>query len=110
MLPPGLRRTTGGGSKPALNPGQRTGSLKTIQEELRKTLAKKKAAERAAQAAKAAKAAKKSGMKAPKGGMKRLHRFSTWSCCFERNQEIPEIYRAFDPKATLSTAGTGNCR
>ena len=75
MLPPGPRKTTGGGSKPALNPGQRTGSLKVIQEELRKTLAKKKAAEREAQAAKAAKAAKKSGMKAPKGGVKRLHRF-----------------------------------
>ena len=75
MLPPGPRKTTGGGSKPALNPGQRTGSLKIIQEELRKTLAKKKAAEREAQAAKAAKAAKKSRMKAPKGGVKRLHRF-----------------------------------
>ena len=75
MLPPGLRRTTGGGSKPALNPGQRTGSLKAIQEELRKTLARKKAAEHAAQAAKAAKVAKKSGVKAPKGGVKKFHRF-----------------------------------
>ena len=48
-----------------------------IQEELRKTLAKKKAAERealAAKATKAAKAAKKSGVKAPKV-VKRLHRF-----------------------------------
>ena len=75
MLPPGPRRTTGGGSKPALNPGQRTRSLKTIQEERRKTLAKKKAAEHAAQAAEVAKVAKKSRMKAPKGGVKRLHRF-----------------------------------
>ena len=75
MIPPGPRRTTGGGSKPALNPGQRTGSLKAIQEELRKTLARKKVEERAAQAAKAAKAAKKSGMKAPKGGVKKFHRF-----------------------------------
>ena len=75
MLPPGLRRTTRGGSKPALNPGQRTGSPKAIQEELRKTLARKKAAERAAQAAKAAKAAKKSSVKAPKGGVKKLYRF-----------------------------------
>ena len=50
------------------------GSLKVIQEELRKTLAKKKAAEREAQTAKAAKAAKKSGVKAPKA-VKRLHRF-----------------------------------
>ena len=68
MLPPGPRRTTGRGSKPVLNPGQRMGSLKAIQEELRKTLARKKAAEHAAQAAKAAKAAKKSSVKAPKGG------------------------------------------
>ena len=72
MIPPGPMRTTGGGSKSALNPGQRTGSLKAIQEELRKTLARKKAEEHAA---KAAKAAKKSGMKAPKGGVKKLHRF-----------------------------------
>ena len=75
LLPPGLMRTTGKGSKPALNPGQRTGSLKIIQEELRKTLARKKAAEHEAQAAKASKAAKKSGKKAPKAGVKRLHRF-----------------------------------
>ena len=75
LLPPGSMRTTGKGSKPALNPGQRTGSLKVIQEELRKTLARKKAAEREAQAAKASKAAKKSGKKAPKAGVKRLHRF-----------------------------------
>ena len=74
MLLPGPRRTTGG-SRPALNPGQRTGSLKKIQEELRKTIARKKAEERAAQAAKAAKAAKKSGVKAPKGGVKKPHRF-----------------------------------
>ena len=75
MLRPGPRRTTGGGSKPALNPGQRTGSLKTIQEELRKTLARKKAEERAARAVKAAKTARKSSVKAPKGGVKKPHRF-----------------------------------
>ena len=38
-------------------------------------MAKKKEEQCAAQAAKAAKAAKKSGMKAPKAGVKRLHRF-----------------------------------
>ena len=75
MVPPGPRRTTGGGSKPALNPGQRTGSVREIQEEIRKTMARKKAAEHAAQAAKAAKAARKSGVKAPKGGVKKPHRF-----------------------------------
>ena len=74
MLPPGPRRTTGG-SKPALNPGQRSGSVKAIQAEIRKVMAKKKAEERAAQAAKAAKAAKKSGVKAPPGGVKKLHRY-----------------------------------
>ena len=74
MLPPGPKKTIGKRSKPALNPGQRSGSLKVIQEELRKTVAKKKAAEQEAQVAKAAKAAKKSGVKAPKV-VKRLHRF-----------------------------------
>ena len=74
MLLPGPRRTTEG-SKPALNPGQRSGSVKAIQAELRKAIARKKAEERAAQAAKAAKAAEKSGQKAPKGGVKKLHRF-----------------------------------
>ena len=74
LLPLGPRKTTGRGSKPALNPGQRLGSLKVIQEELRKTMARKRAAELEAQAAKAAKAAKKSSVKAPKAA-KRLHRF-----------------------------------
>ena len=61
MLPPGPRRTTGGGSKPALNLGQRSGSIKAHLAELQKKAA--------------AKASKKSGMKAPKGGVKKLHRF-----------------------------------
>ena len=74
MLPPGPRRTTGG-SKPALNPGQRSGSMKAIQEEVRKTMARKNAEEHAAQTAKAAGAAKKSGVKAPKGGVRKLHRY-----------------------------------
>ena len=75
MLPPGPKKTTGGRSKPALNPGQRSGSVKEIQEERRKTIARRKAAEHAEQAAKAAKAARKSGVKAPKGGVKKPHRF-----------------------------------
>ena len=61
MLPQGLRRTTGGGSKPALNLGQRSGSIKAHLAGLQKKAA--------------AKAPKKSGMKAPKGGVKKLHRF-----------------------------------
>ena len=76
MLPPGPKKITGG-SKPALNPGQRSGSIKAHLVKLKKTTAEKKAAEHAAQAAKAAKAgkAKKSGVKAPKGGVKRLYRY-----------------------------------
>ena len=75
MLPPGPKKTTGERSKPALNPGQRSGSVKEIQEEIRKTIARRKAAECAKQAAKAAKAARKSSVKAPKGGVKKPHRF-----------------------------------
>ena len=61
MLPPGPRKTTGGGSKPALNLGQRSGSIKAHLAKLQKKAADK--------------AAKKSGMKAPKGGVKKPHRF-----------------------------------
>ena len=73
MLPPGPKKITGG-SKPALNPGQISGSLKEHLAKLKKTTAKKKVVEHAAQAAKAGKV-KKSGVKAPKGGVKRLHRY-----------------------------------
>ena len=67
MLPPGPQRTTGG-TKSGLNLGQRHGFIKKAQEAARKAAAAKKAA--AAQ-----KAAKKSGMKAPKGGVRKPHRF-----------------------------------
>ena len=70
-VPPGSRWTVG----TTLNPGQRSGSLKKIEEEIRKTMTQKKAEEKAARAAKAAKAARKSGMKAPVGGVKKPHRF-----------------------------------
>ena len=60
MLPPGPKKITGG-SKPALNPGQRLGSIKAHLAKLKKATAKKMAA----------KPAKKSGMKAPKGGVKK---------------------------------------
>ena len=73
MLPPGPKKITGG-SKPALNPGQRSGSIKAHLAKLKKTTAKKKAAECAAQAAEAGKA-KKSSMKAPKGGVKKRYRY-----------------------------------
>ena len=71
MLPPGPRRTTRGGSKTGLNPGQRHGSIKKAQEEARKVSAAKKAA--AARQARAA--ARKAGKKAPKGGVRKLYRF-----------------------------------
>ena len=60
MLPPGPKKITGV-SKPALNPGQRSGSLKTHLAGLQKKMA--------------AKATKKSGVKAPKGGVRKPHRF-----------------------------------
>ena len=56
MLPPGPKKITGG-SKPALNPGQRSGSIKAHLAKLKKDTAKK------------------SGMKAPKGGVKKHYRY-----------------------------------
>ena len=43
MLPPGPRKTIGGGTKPGLNPGQRHGSIKAAQAAARKQSAAKKA-------------------------------------------------------------------
>ena len=60
MLPPGPKKITGG-SKPALNPGQRSGSIKAHLAGLQKKAA--------------AKAAKKGGQKAPKGGVKKHYRY-----------------------------------
>ena len=60
MLPPGPQKITRV-SKPALNPGQRLGSIKAHLAGLQKKTA--------------AKAAKKSGMKAPKGGVKKHYRY-----------------------------------
>ena len=59
MLPPGPRKTIGGGSKPGLNPGQRHGSIKkALEEAARKSAAKKGAV------------AQKTGKQAPAGGVK----------------------------------------
>ena len=69
IIPPGPRRTTGKGTKPGLNLGQRSGSIKEIHMEMKRAKAAKKAAEAAA-AAKGRKAGK-----SPKGGVKRLHRY-----------------------------------
>ena len=60
MLPPGPRKTIGGGTKPGLNPGQRHGSIKkALAEAARKAAAKKGAA------------ARKAGKQAPTGGVKK---------------------------------------
>ena len=74
MLPPGPRKTIGGKPKPSMS----SRSVREVQEELRRVLAKKKEEQHAAQeakAAKAAKAAKKSSVKAPKGGVKKPCRY-----------------------------------
>ena len=60
ILPPGPKKISGG-SKPALNPGQRSGLIKAHLAGLQKKAT--------------AKAAKKSGMKAPKGGVKKRYRY-----------------------------------
>ena len=56
MLPPGPKKITGG-SKPALNPGQRLGSIKAFQAKLKKKIAEK------------------GGKKAPKGEVKKRYRY-----------------------------------
>ena len=68
MLPPGLRKTVGGKGKPSTS----SRSVRELQEEMKRVLAKKKEEQHAAAAARVA---KKSGQKAPKGGVKKLHRF-----------------------------------
>ena len=65
MLPPGPRKTIGG-TKPGLNPGQRSGSIKAHLAQLKGKNAAKKAA---------AAAAKKKGVKAPPGKVRKPHRF-----------------------------------
>ena len=60
ILPPGPKKISGG-SKPALNPGQRSGSIKAHLAGLQKKAV--------------AKTAKKSRMKAPKGGVKKRYRY-----------------------------------
>ena len=89
MLPPGQRKTTGGKGKPSTS----SRSVRELQEELKRVLAKKKEEQCAAQAAKAAKAAKKSRVKAPKGGVKRLHRFRPGTVALKeiRRYQVPEI-------------------
>ena len=69
MLPPGPRKTTRGGK---LKPSTSSRSVREVQEELKRVLAKKKEKQHAAAAARVA---KKSGVKAPKGGVKKPHRF-----------------------------------
>ena len=95
MLPPGPKKIAGG-SKPALNPGQRSGSIKAHLAGLQKKAA--------------AKAAKKSGMKALKGGIEEALQISAGNRCPEADQAVPKIHGTFDQEAALSAVGTGNCR
>ena len=66
LLPPGLRK----GSKPALNPGQRSGSLKTIQEELKKTMARKKSSRACGTSSKGSQGSKEKRCEGSKSGKK----------------------------------------
>ena len=79
MLPPGPRKTVGGEPKPSTSAQQRlkpkkpsARSVREVQEELKRVLAKKREEELKKAAAKAA---KKSGQKAPKGGVKKRYRY-----------------------------------
>ena len=83
MLPPGPKKITGG-SKPALNPGQRLGSIKAHLAKLKKAPAKKETAI----------AAKKSGMKAPKGAVKKRYRYRPGTVALKQirqNQKSTEL-------------------
>ena len=64
MIPPGPRKTIGGGARPPLNPGQRHGSMREAQWQAQKGIAAKKAA-----------AARKAAKTAPGGKVRKPHRF-----------------------------------
>ena len=64
VIPPGPKKTTGGGTRPPLNPGQRHGSMKEAQRQARKGITAKKAA-----------AAQKAAKKSPAGRVKKTYRF-----------------------------------
>ena len=87
MLPPGPKKITGG-SKPALNPGQRSGSIKAHLAKLKKDTAKKMAA----------KAAKKSGMKAPKGGVKKHYRYRLGTVALKQIRQYQKSTELFIQK------------
>ena len=78
MLPPGPRKTVGGGPKPSTSGSSQsrrkpsTRSVREAQAELKRMLAKKREEERKKAAAKAA---KKGEQKAPKGGVKKRYRY-----------------------------------
>ena len=79
MLPPGPRKTTGGQPKPSTSAQQRlkpkkpsAQSVREAQEELKRILAEKREEKRKKAAARMA---KKGGQQAPKGGVKKRHRY-----------------------------------
>ena len=88
MLPPGPKKAIGR-SEPALNPGQRSGSIKAHLAGLPKKTAANENSKRRSE---------------------ETSQISAGNCCPEADQAIPEIHRTFDLEAALSAIGTGNCR
>ena len=99
MLPPGPKKITGG-SKPALNPGQRSGSIKAHLAKLKKAPAKKESS-------------KSSQEKRAEGSTRRSEKalqIPARNCCLETDQEISKVHGAFDQKAALSAIGARDCK
>ena len=99
ILPPGPKKIAGG-SKPALNPGQRSGSIKAHLAGLQKKTA--------------AKEAKKSGIKAPKGGVKKRYRYRPGTVALKqisgfRSNYLSSVWQSQVPEHR-SYGATGSCR
>ena len=77
---------------------------------IKRVLARKKEEQRAAQAAKAAKAAKKSGVKAPKGGVKRLHRFRLGTVALKEIRRYQKSTELLIRKLPFQQIGVGDFR
>ena len=87
MLPPGPRRTTGG-SKPTLNPGQKSGSVKAIQAEVRESHGIRACST-------SSKGSQSSKEKRCEGSTRRgeeTSQISTRDCCSEGDQKIPKVH------------------
>ena len=67
-LPPGPKKTVGKKTKPTLNPGQRSGSVKEIQAEIRKVMAKKESRRTCSTSGKGSQGSKEKWCEGPKSG------------------------------------------